>query len=149
MICAFIDAEKDGFGVVPVCRALTAHGISIAPRTYWARLAAAPSKRQLWDTAVTEILAGIYEPDADGRRPPECLYGTVKMWVHLRRQGIPVAKWVAPLIRRGFMFKACEVDGAGGVESFLWGADREAGAQDGVLVAVVGGGVDGEAEGVS
>jgi putative transposase len=72
--------------------ALSAHGIAIAPRTYWARLSAAPSKRQLWDTAVTEILAGIYEPDADGRRPPESLYGTVKMWAHLQRQGIPVAK---------------------------------------------------------
>ena len=41
---------------------------------------------------MTEILAGIYEPDADGRRPPESLYGTVKMWAHLQRQGIPVAK---------------------------------------------------------
>jgi hypothetical protein len=41
-----------------------------------------------------------------------------------------------------------KVDGAGGVEGLLGGADREAGAQDGVLVAVVGGGVDREAEGV-
>ena len=28
-------------------------------------------------------------------------------------------KWVAPLIRRGFVSEACEVDGAGGVEGFL------------------------------
>src|SRR5580704_7272168 len=42
-----------------------------------------------------------------------------------------------------------EVDSAGGVESFLRGAGGEAGAQDGVLVAVMGGGVDREAEGVS
>ena len=40
-----------------------------------------------------------------------------------------------------------EVDGAGGVEGFLRGADRESRAQDGVLVAVAGGGVDREAEG--
>ena len=33
-------------------------------------------------------------------------------------------KWVAPLIRRGFVSEACEVDGAGGVEGFLRGAGR-------------------------
>ena len=41
-----------------------------------------------------------------------------------------------------------EVDGAGGVEGFLRGAGGEPGDQDGVLVTVVGGGVDGEAEGM-
>ena len=40
------------------------------------------------------------------------------------------------------------MDGAGGVEGFLRGAGRESGAQDGVLVAVAGGSVDREAEGV-
>ena len=39
-----------------------------------------------------------------------------------------------------------EVDGAGGVEGFLGGAGGEAGAQDRILVAVVGCGVDREAE---
>ena len=57
-------------------------------------------------------------------------------------------KWVAPLIRRGFVFKACEVDGAGGVEGFLRGAGGESGAQECVFVAFPGGGIDGEAEGV-
>ena len=46
------------------------------------------------------------------------------------------------------MSQSCEVDGAGGVECFLRAADGESGEQDGVFVAVVGGGVDGEAEGV-
>jgi hypothetical protein len=41
-----------------------------------------------------------------------------------------------------------EVDGAGGVEGLLRGAGGEPGAQDGILVAVAGGGVDREAEGV-
>ena len=100
MICAFIDAERGRFGVVPICRALSAHGIQIAPRTFWARRSAAAGKRQLWDTAVTEILAGIYEPDSTGRRPPESLYGTVKMWAHLNRQGIPVAKCTVERLKR-------------------------------------------------
>jgi len=38
------------------------------------------------------------------------------------------------------------MNGAGGVEGFLRGAGRESGAQECVLVAVAGGGVDREAE---
>jgi len=100
LICRFIDEEKEEFGVAPVCRALSVHGIQIAPRTYWAHRAAVPGKRELWDTAVTEILAGIYEPDERGRRPPESLYGTVKMWAHLNRRGIPVAKCTVERLKR-------------------------------------------------
>ena len=100
MICAFIDAHRDKFGVAPVCRTLSEHGVPIAPRTYWARVSAAPSRRALWDAAITEILAGIYEGDERGRRPPESLYGTVKMWAHLNRQGIPVARCTVERIKR-------------------------------------------------
>jgi putative transposase len=85
LICAFIDEHADRFGVVPICRALAVHGVAIAPRTYWAHRSAAPSKRALWDTTITEILAGIYDPDAKGKRPPESLFGYLKMWAHLRR----------------------------------------------------------------
>jgi putative transposase len=91
---------KNGSGVAPVCRALTMHGIEIAPGMYWARLASGPGKRALWDMAVTEILAGIYELDDVGRRPPESMYGTVKMWAHLQRQGIEVAKCTVERLKR-------------------------------------------------
>ena len=90
LICEFIDEHREEFGVVPICRTLAVHGVQIGPRTYWAHHASAPSKRALWDTTITEILAGYYEPDADGKRPPESLYGSLKMWAHLQRQGIPV-----------------------------------------------------------
>jgi putative transposase len=100
LICQFIDEEKEKFGVAPTCRALSLNGIAIAPRTYWARQSAAPGKRHLWDTAVTEILAGIYEPDANGRRPPESLYGSLKMWAYLNRQGIPVARCTIERLKR-------------------------------------------------
>ena len=80
---------------------LTEHGIQIAPRTFYAWAVRAPSKRSLWDAAITEVLAGFYEPDEHGRRKPESLYGSVKMWAHLQRQGIPVAKsTVERLMRR-------------------------------------------------
>jgi putative transposase len=100
LICEFIEQERERFGVAPICRALSAHGIVIAPRTYFGRRSAAPGKRALWDTAVTEILAGIYEPGENGRRPPESLYGTVKMWAYLRRQDIPVAKCTVERLKR-------------------------------------------------
>jgi putative transposase len=102
LICDFIDAHKDRFGVVPICRALSAHGLKIAPRTYWARRSRPPSRRSVRDAALTEILAGIYEPGEKGRRKPESLYGSLKMWEHLRRQGITVARCtVERLMRAG------------------------------------------------
>jgi putative transposase len=73
VICAFITEHKARFGVAPICRALTAHGCPIAPRTYYAHLRRAPSKRALWDTTITQVLAGYYQPDEQGRRPPESL----------------------------------------------------------------------------
>jgi putative transposase len=100
LICQFIDAHKDRFGVVPICRALSAHGLKIAPRTYWARRSRPPSRRSLRDQALTEILAGIYEPDEHGRRKPESLYGSLKMWEHLRRQGIGVARCTVERLMR-------------------------------------------------
>ena len=95
MICEFIDENKQAYGVVPICRALAVDGMQIAPRTYWAHRSATPSKRALWDTTITEILAGIYEPNEKGKRPPESLYGSLKMWAHLQRQGVrsPGARW--------------------------------------------------------
>ena len=101
LICQFITDHKGRFGVAPICQALSAHGVPIAPRTYWAHVARPPSKRALWETVVTEILAGIYLPGPDGQRPPESLYGSLKMWAHLQRQGIPVARsTVERLMRR-------------------------------------------------
>lgn len=79
---------------------LTEHGCKIAPRTFHAWASRAPSKRALWDTVITSMLAGYYEPDEHGRRAPESLYGSVKMWAHLNRQGIQVAKCTVERLMR-------------------------------------------------
>lgn len=100
MICQFITEHADRFGVAPICPALAALGVPIAPRTYFAHLARPLSKRALWDVAVTEILAGVYEPDEHGRRPPESLYGSLKMWAYLRRQGVPAARCTVERLMR-------------------------------------------------
>jgi putative transposase len=100
-VCEFIAAYRDRFGVAPICRVLSEHGVQIAPRPFYAWCSRAPSKRSLWDATLTEVLAGYYEPDTHGRRKPESLYGSLKMWAHLQREGIPVAKSpVERLMRR-------------------------------------------------
>jgi putative transposase len=100
-VCEFISSHRDRFGVVPICRVLTEQGVPIAPRTFYAWAVRAPSKRALWDATVTEILADYYEPDEHGRKKPESLYGSLKMWAYLQREGIPVAKsTVERLMRR-------------------------------------------------
>ena len=92
MICAFIAEHRARFGVAPICRVLSEHGCQIAPRTFYAWVKRAPSKRALSDLVITGVLAGYYEPDEHGRKGTESLYGSVKMWAHLNRQGIQVAR---------------------------------------------------------
>lgn len=91
-LCEFIDVHRDRFGVAPICRVLTSVGLQIASNTYYARRRRGVSKRALWDTTITEVLAGYYEPDEKGHKRPESLYGSLKMWAHLNREGIEVAR---------------------------------------------------------
>jgi putative transposase len=79
---------------------LKVHNVQIAPRTFYAWCSRGPSRRALWDATLTELLASYYEPDEHGRRRPESLYGAVKMWAHLNRQGIPVARCTVERLMR-------------------------------------------------
>ena len=56
--------------------------------------------RALWDATITEVLAGHYEPDEQGHRPPECLYGVRKMGAYLNREGIEVARCTVERLMR-------------------------------------------------
>jgi putative transposase len=99
-MCEFIAQYRARFGVAPICRVLSAHGHKIAPRTFYAYQKRPPSKRALWDMTITEVLAGYYEPDQGTRRPPESLYGSLKMWAHLNREGIEVARCTVERLMR-------------------------------------------------
>ena len=90
---------------MPICRVLSAHGVKIAPRTYWARASRPPSARAVRDAQLTEILAGICEPDERGRRKPESLYGSLKMWEHLNRHGIPAARCTVERLMRAHRWR--------------------------------------------
>lgn len=100
MICAFIASVAGRFPIVAACRALTAHGIAVSPRTYHARRSRPPSPRELRDEWLTSIMAGIFEPGDNGRRRPESLYGAVKAWGWLRREGITVARCTVERLMR-------------------------------------------------
>ncbi len=85
MICAFIDANKDQYGVESICRTLTEHGCKIAPSTFYDARNRLPSARDLRDEELKPMIRKIYE---DNRR----VYGARKVWISLRRTGVDVAR---------------------------------------------------------
>lgn len=101
MICRFILAHRDEYGVAPICRVLTGHGVKIAPRTFYAWCKRPLSARAVWDATISGVLASYYvERDERGRRKPEALYGSLKIWAHLRREGIEVARCTVERLMR-------------------------------------------------
>ena len=81
MIVDYIDAHKDRFGVAPICRVLTEHGVQIAPSTYYARTQAGP-------VSVTR-LAEAYDAHAvyQAFHRNRGVYGVRKIWHTMRREG--------------------------------------------------------------
>jgi len=74
------------YGVEPICRVLTEHGVMIAPSTYYEARNRAPSKRALRDVEVIELIASARAHRFRVR------FGARKMWLHLRTQGHDVAR---------------------------------------------------------
>ncbi|WP_036568299.1 IS3 family transposase, partial [Nocardia sp. BMG51109] len=84
MIVGFIDEYRKVYGVESICRALCAHGVQIAPRTYRKARRRPPSARDVADAHVENALR-------DLAGTPEEMYGRRKMTRYLRRQGHDVA----------------------------------------------------------
>ena len=95
---AFIDAHRDRFGgVAPICRVLSQHGVSIAPRTYYAAKTRAPSVRSVRDAELIAAIRAVHAARAKGRG----VAGYRKVWHLLRRDGVLVARCtVARLMRQ-------------------------------------------------
>ncbi len=81
---AFIDGHKQRFGVEPICRVLSEHGLKIAPSTYYAARNRSLSARALRDGKVLEEINRV-EAGARGG-----LYGAEKVWRQLRRENVTV-----------------------------------------------------------
>ena len=80
---AFIDEVRDRFGVEPVCRVLSEHGVRIAPRTYYAAKVRPPSARARRDAVVLAEVERVHADPQLGRG----LYGVRKVHAQLARDG--------------------------------------------------------------
>ena len=80
---AFIDEVRVRFGVEPVCRVLSEHGVRIAPRTYYAAKTRPASARAGRDERVLAAIERVHADPQLGRR----LYGIRKVHAQLAREG--------------------------------------------------------------
>jgi putative transposase len=85
------------WGVEPICAVLTAHGLPIAPSTYYdhvERLDRRPTRRHMRDEQLEADIARVHAAHYG-------VYGARKVWLQLNREGIPVARCtVERLMRR-------------------------------------------------
>jgi putative transposase len=77
---AYIDANKDRFGVEPICKVLP-----IAPSTDYAACRRPPSARRRRDQALKVEIRRVHDDNFG-------VYGARKIWRQLHREGIAVAR---------------------------------------------------------
>ena len=96
MVVGFIDDYRVRFGVEPICRVLSGHGVQVAPSGYYAFKARTPSKRALSDAYVWERIEALQADKTKGRG----VAGYRKMWHLLKRDGVEAPRCqVARLMR--------------------------------------------------
>jgi putative transposase len=96
VIVDYIDAYRTKFGVDPICRVLTEHGIKIAPSTYYAAQQQGPSRVSAAALADAYAANVVFDLWVANRR----LYGVRKLWHAAKRAGHPWGRdQVARLMR--------------------------------------------------
>ena len=71
MICQYIEAKKEEFGVEPICATLSEAGVQIAPSTYYARRSRPPSARSLRDEALKAEISRVHKNQLLGAGDPQ------------------------------------------------------------------------------
>jgi putative transposase len=89
----FISEHKSRFGVEPICRVLTEHGLKIAPSSYYDAVRRAPSARAARDERLKAAISRIHQDNFG-------VYGARKVWLALNREGIPVARCTVERLMR-------------------------------------------------
>jgi len=84
-VIVFIDEHRGRFGVEPICRVLTEHGCTIAPRTYRANKVRPACARTRRDAELTVQIVRVHGASRG-------LYGARKVHAQLRREGVVVAR---------------------------------------------------------
>lgn len=82
---SYIDEHRDRFGVEPICRVLTEHGMAIAPSGYYAHRNRAASARTLRDEQLKAEISRIHQDNYG-------VYGVRKVWRQLQRDNVAVAR---------------------------------------------------------
>jgi putative transposase len=85
---AFIDANRDRFGVEPICRVLP-----IAPSTSYQHRQPRPSARALRDAKLKVEIRRVHDDNFG-------VYGARKLWRQLHREGISVARCTVERLMR-------------------------------------------------
>ena len=78
------------WGVEPMCAVLSEHGVPISASTYYEWITKTPTRRQLRDTELIEIITAQREDKKTGKFVQTL--GSRKMWIRLRGQGHEVAR---------------------------------------------------------
>ena len=87
---------KARFGVEPVCRVLSEHGMQIAPSTYYAHKTRPASVRELRDEELKTEILRVWSGKDLGRG----LAGARKVWHLLLREGVQVARCTVERLMR-------------------------------------------------
>ena len=102
---AFIDQHRDyrepgglRWGVEPICTVLSEHGIRIAPSTFYEWVDREPTRRQLRDAELVEVIRAQREDPKTGRFVQTL--GSRKLWIRLRGQGQEVARCTVERVMR-------------------------------------------------
>ena len=86
------------WGVEPLCAVLSEHGVKISPSTYYEWVAKEPTKRQLADAELVEVIRGMREDKKTGKFVQTL--GARKLWLRLRGRGHDVARCTVERIMR-------------------------------------------------
>jgi putative transposase len=89
----FISDHRARFGVEPICRVLTEHGVPIAPSTYYDAVRRGPSARAVRDQRLKAAIARVHGENYG-------VYGARKVWLALNREGTPVARCTVERLMR-------------------------------------------------
>ncbi|WP_448390209.1 IS3 family transposase [Microbacterium aurum] len=96
VVIQFIDDHRDRFGVEPICRVLTEHGVKIAPSGYYAFKKRPASARAVSDAELVVQIERVFWDRSLGRG----ISGARKIWRLLKREGIVVARCTVERLMR-------------------------------------------------
>lgn len=91
-----MDDHRDRFGVAPICRVLSEHGVPIAPSGYYAFKQRPPSPRALRDAELLVEIERVFWDRKLGRG----IAGARKIWRLLAREGHVVARCTVERLMR-------------------------------------------------